>query len=76
VKGEKHMYLYEVMSQVLKAHGNTPMRIEDIAAIINKRRPNLTKARFPVSTHQIGMRAVTDVQKGTPPLFEVLIKLR
>jgi len=70
------MYLYEVMSQVLKAHGNTPMRIEDIAAIINKRRPNLTKARFPVSAHQIGMRAVTDVQKGDPPLFEVLIKLR
>lgn len=70
------MYLYEVMSQVLKAHGNTPMRIEDIAAIINKRRPNLTKARFPVSAHQIGMRAVTDVQKGTPPLFEVFIKLR
>ena len=70
------MYLYEVMSQVLKAHGNTPMRIEDIAAIINKRRPNLTKAHFPVSAHQIGMRAVTDVQKGDPPLFEVLIKLR
>jgi hypothetical protein len=70
------MYLYEVMSQVLKAHGNTPMKIEDIAAIINKRRPKLTKARFPVSAHQIGMRAVTDVQKGNPPFFEVLIKLR
>lgn len=70
------MYLYEVMSQVLKAHGNTPMRIEDIAAIINKRRPRLTRARFPVSDYQIGMRAVTDVQKGAPPLFEVLIRLR
>ena len=70
------MYLYEAINEVLKGHSNTPMRIEDIAAIINKRRPNLTKARFPVSAHQIGMRAVTDVQKGAPPLFEVLIKLR
>lgn len=70
------MYLYEAISEVLMTQGNTPMRIEDIAATINKRRPNLTQARFPVSAHQIGMRAVTDVQKGNPPLFEVLIKLR
>ena len=70
------MYLHEVISDVLRAHGNTPMKIEDIAAIINKRRPNLTRARFPVSDYQIGMRAVTAVQKGNPPLFEVLIKLR
>lgn len=70
------MYLHEVISDVLKGHGNTPMRIEDIAAIINKRSPNLTRARFLVSPHQVGMRAVTDVQKGAPPLFEVLIRLR
>jgi len=76
VKGDRQMYLHEAMSQVLKAHGNTPMRIEDIAAIINRTRPNLARARFPVSAHQIGMRAVTDVQKGAPPLFEVLVRLR
>ena len=70
------MYLYEAMREVINTHGNTPMRIEDIANIINKRYPNLTKARFPVSAHQVGMRAVTDVQKGNPPLFEVLIRLR
>jgi len=70
------MYLHEAISEVLKAHGNTPMRIEEMADIINKRRPNLTRARFPVSAHQVGMRAVTDVQKGAPPIFEVLVRLR
>jgi len=70
------MYLHEVMRQVLEERSNSPTTIEDIRDIINKRRPNLARARFPVSAHQVGMRAVTDVQKGNPPLFEVLIRLR
>lgn len=70
------MYLYEAMREVIEAHGNAAVRVEDVADAINKKRPNLTRARFPVTAHQIGMRAVTDVQKGNPPVFEVLIRLR
>lgn len=70
------MYLYEAMSEIIRSQGNAPMRVEDIADIINSRYPNLTRARFPVSAHQVGMRAISDVEEGTPPMFEVLVRLR
>ncbi len=69
-------YLYEAMVQVLRSRGNKPMPVEDLSQAINQTFTNLNRAKFPTTPHQVGMRAVTDVEKGNPSMFDVLVKLQ
>lgn len=70
------MYLHEAIRLVLEEHGNKPMRIEDIAFIINERNLYVSKDGSQTNARLVGWRAVGDVSKGDSPQFEVLIKLR
>lgn len=71
------MFLYEAIQEVLRQNHNVPMTIENIASEINRQR--LYRKRSDgsqVDPLGVGFRAVTDVTKGSRPMFDVLIKLR
>lgn len=70
------MFLHEAIRHVLHQQNNTPMRIEDIAEIINRERLYTQRTGTPVNARQVALRAAGDVVKGNPPQFDVLIRLR
>jgi hypothetical protein len=70
------MYLHEAIRQVLEERGNAPMRIEEIADIINQQRLYIREDGSQIDARQVGWRAVGDVTKGNPPQFEVVVRLR
>ncbi len=70
------MYLHEAIIHVLRQHGNTPMRIEDIADAINREHLFVKRDGSQTDARQVAWRAAGDVAKGNPPQFDVLIRLR
>jgi len=69
-------YEYEAIQQVLRQNNNMPMSIEDIAAEINRQGLWTKRDGSLADAWGVGARAINDVVKGSPPMFDVLIKLR
>ena len=67
------MFLYQAIQQVLQQRGNVPMSTEDIADEINRQG---LYSRGMTNPFRVGFRAIGDIAKGNPPLFDVLIRLR
>ena len=70
------MKLHEAMIKVLKANGNKPMTIEEIAFAINQQNLYIKRDGSRISAYNVGLRAISDISKGTKPVFDVLIKIR
>lgn len=67
------MFLYEAIQEVLRQNHNTPMPVEEIASQTNRQGLYSTGMTNPF---RVGFRAIGDIAKGNPPLFDVLIRLR
>ena len=70
------MYLYEAIAEVLRAGGNIPMTIGDLAESINNQGLYFKKDGAPIGSWNVGIRTVADVSKSGVPMFDVLVKLR
>jgi len=70
------VYLYEAIQEVLRQKNNVPMTIEDITSEINRQGLYRKRDGSQVDPWGVGARAVNDVFKGSPPFFDVLIRLR
>ena len=70
------MFLYQAIQEVLRQNHNVPMRIEDIASEINRQGLYTKRDGSQADSWGVGARAVNDVVFGSPPFFDVLIKLR
>lgn len=70
------MFLYQAIQEVLQQNHNVPMRIENIASEINRQRLYRKRNGSPTDAWGVGARAINDVLKGNPPLFDVLVRLR
>ena len=70
------MFLHKAIQEVLRQNSNVPMTIERIASEVNRQQLYKKKDGSEVGPLNIGLRVVSDVAKGNPPLFDVLIRLR
>ncbi len=70
------MFLYQAIQEVLRQKGNVPMTIEDIASEINRQGLYRKRNGAPPYPWTVALRAASDVSKGNPPIFDVLIRLR
>ena len=70
------MFSYQAIQEVLRQNHNIPMSIEDIASQINRQGLYRKRDGSHADSWGVGARAVNDVFKGSPPIFDVLIRLR
>ncbi len=70
------MFLYQAIEEVLRQNHNVPMTIENIASQINRQGLYRKRNGSQADSWGVGARATNDVFKGSPPIFDVLIRLR
>ncbi|MDI6815442.1 MAG: HTH domain-containing protein [Dehalococcoidales bacterium] len=70
------MYLHQAIQEMLRQNGNVPMTMEEIAAEINRKGLYSKQDGRPMDALGVGFRTITNVVRGNPPLFDVLIRLR